>query len=160
MSHCSYSGPQVTASILGWQRDDACSPGGGGARGPGCDVHGPLSMGRSQCPLNGPLSTARSQCRPTSLYDTCGVLTFVKCQVQPGSECTMHFVMPVVTQVPCCRPSPVHWPAGGEAPVLRIVSLNASGHRSPSFSIPMADLFPGGQPLSYEAARAVFKVIA
>ncbi|PNH01231.1 L-arabinokinase [Tetrabaena socialis] len=48
---------------------------------------------------------------------------------------------------------------GAQAEV-RIVSIPAPGeeaHRTPSFSCPIADLFPGGQPLPYEAARAFFQ---
>ncbi|PRW59111.1 L-arabinokinase-like isoform X2 [Chlorella sorokiniana] len=48
--------------------------------------------------------------------------------------------------------------AGGAEPTLRIVSFATEGsHRSPSFALPLAELAPGGQPLTYEAARALFK---
>ncbi|KAI7840483.1 hypothetical protein COHA_005784 [Chlorella ohadii] len=48
--------------------------------------------------------------------------------------------------------------AAAEPAMLRIVSLATEGsHRSPSCELPLAELAPGGQPLSYEAARALFK---
>ena len=47
---------------------------------------------------------------------------------------------------------------GGSRPTVAIVSFHAdSSHHSPSFMAPLSDIFPGGQPMGYESARAYFK---
>jgi L-arabinokinase len=42
---------------------------------------------------------------------------------------------------------------------ITVVSFNKeASHRSPVFQAPLSDIFPSGQPLSYEEARSYFKV--
>jgi len=65
-------------------------------------------------------------------------------------------VLQLPLSVACLAAAQLAPPAAGAAPRLRIVSLRADAARSAVFEAPLADLFPGGAPLPYDAARAYF----